>query len=60
MALTAFVFNGTNAPMNTSTLNVRKFPDDLRQLLKVKAVTRGMTLQALVIELLRAATKAGK
>jgi len=46
--------------MKTITLQIRKVPSDLNQRLKVAALTRGMTLQAYVIQLLTDATKKGK
>ncbi len=46
--------------MKTMSLNLRNFPADLHQLLRVEAMQRGMTLQAYVVQLLTEATKKGK
>ncbi len=46
--------------MKMIALNLRNFPDDLRQLLRVQAIQRRMTLQAYVIQLLTEATKKPK
>ena len=46
--------------METSNINIRNVPADLKLALKVQAAIRGMTLQALMLEIMQAATKKGK